>query len=241
MRILALDTSTAVQSVALVTGETQAIERNLPAGRGHTTSLLSSIDSVLREAGATPFDLDLVAIGIGPGSFTGLRIGMAAVKGLCLATGCPVVAVSSLATLAFGVVETRERPVATVIDARKNQLYAAVWQVEGGSIPVCRLQPGAFNPAELAAVLRRLSQPLLGVGNGLAALAPIIEEPGQGLPIEILDERYWWPRATVLAELGRRLVLQEGPTPLGTLEPEYIRLSDAELNWNKRQVKRAKP
>ena len=95
MHVLALDTSTMVQSVAVLRSDGRHEERTFHAGKGHTASLLTSIDRVLQAAKLKPRDIELAAVGIGPGSFTGLRIGVAAIKAFCFATGAKPVGVSS--------------------------------------------------------------------------------------------------------------------------------------------------
>ncbi|HUS32575.1 MAG TPA: tRNA (adenosine(37)-N6)-threonylcarbamoyltransferase complex dimerization subunit type 1 TsaB [Kofleriaceae bacterium] len=124
MKILGIDSSTPIASAAvlddgnlLASGESDAA--------GHRADLLVLIDRVCREAGVAPLQLDAIAIGAGPGSFTGLRIGMATAKGIAFAAGKPLWGVSSLAALAYPV----DKPhVVAVLDARRGELYAGVYR-----------------------------------------------------------------------------------------------------------------
>jgi tRNA threonylcarbamoyl adenosine modification protein YeaZ len=203
VKILGIDSSTPIASVAvldderiLATGESDAA--------GHRADLLVTIDRVCREAGVTPAELDAVAIGAGPGSFTGLRIGMATAKGIAFAAGKPLWAVSSLAALAYPV----DKPlVIAVLDARRGELYAGAYRrppfaLEGEE----RLLP----PADLAAFSRRHDETGFTVGDyaGLDLAAR--------------------PTGTAVAQLalaGTRVdVLVAGV-------PTYIRASEAEIRY----------
>ena len=126
MIVLGIDSSTKLASVAVVRdGETLADIRGDNAARG--TDLLVLIDRVCARAAIAPAQLDAVAIGAGPGSFTGLRIGMATAKGIAFAVGCPLWAVSSLAALAYDELDA-ENTVVAVLDARKSEVYVGTYR-----------------------------------------------------------------------------------------------------------------
>lgn len=235
MRILALDTSTLIQSVAVVAGSQVRAEHEQAVARGHTSTLLATVDRCLAEAGAALADLELIAVGLGPGSFTGLRIGVASAKTLGFTCSIPVVGVSSLAAMAFG----RDLPAGalavTANDARKGELYAAVWRVgaetpEGEGDPEEIVAPATFAPAALADVIAELPQPAVGLGNGFGLFRDVLHL-GLGRGFEPWPEEAGRPRAAAVAELGRRRFEREGAAELVGLEPTYIRKSDAELNW----------
>jgi len=126
LAILAVETSTPVCSVALLVGEDLMIAEEIRANR-HSESLLPMIESLLQQAGLSLQQLDALAVGQGPGSFTGIRIGIAAVQGLAFATGIPVVPVSSLASLA---VAAGAAQVLAAIDARMQQVYWGSYRVD---------------------------------------------------------------------------------------------------------------
>ena len=129
MRILALDTATLTASVAVLAGDDIAAAADGRADT-HSERLLPLIDEVLRQAGLAPASLDAIACGAGPGSFTGLRIGLATAKGLCFALHKPLVLVSSLEALAFA---ARGRDVLALLDAKKREVYAAMRSMEKAS------------------------------------------------------------------------------------------------------------
>jgi tRNA threonylcarbamoyladenosine biosynthesis protein TsaB len=230
MRILALDTSTQMQTVALVADGSVLAEHEQPVSRGHTSTLLASVDRCLSHAGLSLDDLQLIATGLGPGSFTGLRIGVACAKTLGFARGLPVVGVSSLAAMAFGRAVPEGALVATANDARKGELYAAVWELGADGEPSAVVPPAALLPGALAAQLEALPRPAVGLGNGFALYSDVLHgRLGSGL--DVWPEELGRPRATAVAELGRRRFAREGGAELVALEPVYLRQSDAELNW----------
>jgi tRNA threonylcarbamoyladenosine biosynthesis protein TsaB len=233
MNLLALDTSTLSLSVAICRDGHDPIERTFRTHRGHSPRLLSTVAELLGEASLTAQDIDLIAVGLGPGSFTGLRIGLACAKGLCFANECEVIGVGSLEAIALGARTRGEETLVTAVDARKSEVYAAAWRFDSNGEPVAVIEPGAFGPALLAERLAELDGPLVGAGNGFALYADTLQNGASGLVI--LPEAVWWPRATSVAQLGRRRYEQAGADALDSIEPRYIRASDAELNWGRKQ------
>lgn len=147
MKVLGLDTSTLTSGIAVVDDGRVLAEARHDAS-GHKSDLLVAIDDVCKRAGVAPMQLDAIAVGAGPGSFTGLRIGMATAKGIAFATGKPLWVVSSLAALAWG----HAGFVVAVLDARKAEVYAGCY-LDGALVDVERvLPPAAVAPwvAEIA-------------------------------------------------------------------------------------------
>ncbi|MDZ4861787.1 MAG: tRNA (adenosine(37)-N6)-threonylcarbamoyltransferase complex dimerization subunit type 1 TsaB, partial [Candidatus Hydrogenedentes bacterium] len=132
MKTLAADTSTPVNTVAVCEGERILAEAVVDCGRAHAERLMGTVDWVLREAGLSLNDLELLAVSIGPGSFTGLRIGVSAWKGLAFASGLPLVGVPTLDALtrlgAF-----HDATVCPMLDAKMKEVFAAVYRFEGGA------------------------------------------------------------------------------------------------------------
>jgi tRNA threonylcarbamoyladenosine biosynthesis protein TsaB len=190
---LAFDTATGVATSALVDGDEVLGER---ASRAQT--LLEDVDALLRQAGAHPADLDRLAVGIGPGSFTGVRIGLAAARGLGLSLGLPGAGVSTLAALAAGA------PGAVpVIDAKRREIFALV---DG--------EPVALTPNELRV------DGAVCVGDGAVRYRAVLEECGAVVPPDD-DERHL-PRARFHAALAG------APGSVDEIEPLYLRVPDAE-------------
>ncbi|HEU5245393.1 MAG TPA: tRNA (adenosine(37)-N6)-threonylcarbamoyltransferase complex dimerization subunit type 1 TsaB [Gaiellaceae bacterium] len=195
MLTLAFDTATSVATSALVDGDEVLGER---VSRAQT--LLEDVDALLRQAGARPVDLDRLAVGLGPGSFTGVRIGLAAARGLALALELPGSGVPTLAALAAGapgalpVVDAKRREVFTLVDGEPRVLMPQELPLDGG---VC-------------------------VGDGAKRYRSLLEERGAVVPPDD-DERHL-PRARFHA------VLAGEPGSVEELEPLYLRLPDAERN-----------
>ena len=195
MLTLAFDTATAVATSALVDGDEVLGER---VSRAQT--LLEDVDALLRQAGAHPSDLDLLAVGLGPGSFTGVRIGLAAARGLALSLELPGSGVSTLAALAAGAPGALP-----VVDAKRREVFTLV----GG-------EPRVLTPQEL---------PLddgLCVGDGAKRYRSLLEQRGAVVPPDD-DERHL-PRARFHAALAGE------PGSVDELEPLYLRVPDAERN-----------
>jgi tRNA threonylcarbamoyladenosine biosynthesis protein TsaB len=191
---LAFDTATDVATSALVDDGEVLGER---ASRAVT--LLEDVDALLRQGGARADDVDLLAVGIGPGSFTGVRIGLATARGLGLALGVPAAGVSTLDALAAGA------PGAVpVIDARRREIFALL---DG--------EPLVLAPAEL-----RLAAGTVCVGDGAVRHRSVLEAAGVEIPPDD-DERHL-PRARFHATLAR------DPRPVDELEPLYLRVPDAD-------------
>jgi tRNA threonylcarbamoyl adenosine modification protein YeaZ len=193
---LAFDTATAVATSALVDGDEVLGER---VSRAQT--LLEDVDALLRQAGAHPSDLGLLAVGLGPGSFTGVRIGLAAARGLALSLDLPGSGVSTLAALAAGAPGALP-----VVDAKRREVFTLV----GG-------EPRVLTPQELP-----LNGDTVCVGDGAKRYRALLEEGGAVVPPDD-DERHL-PRARFHAALAGEA------GPVDELEPLYLRVPDAERN-----------
>jgi tRNA threonylcarbamoyladenosine biosynthesis protein TsaB len=194
MMILAFDLATSVVTTALVReGEPLAERVSKPR------SVLEDVDFLLREANIEPSELDALAVGIGPGSFTGVRIGLATARALAFALDVPAAGVSTLDMLAAGA------PGAVpVIDAKRGEVFALL---DGG--PRC-VKPDELSPAPGT----------LCVGDGALRYRAILEEHGAVIPPDESDQHL--PRARFLASLARNF------GPAEAIEPLYLRLPDAE-------------
>jgi len=219
--LLAIESATGRASAALWRdGATRDVERT-PAGVSVAASLLPAIDTLLRRAGLGVPELAAFAIGIGPGSFTGLRIGVATLKGLAFGGEAPVVAVSTLAALARAA-GPGEEPVIALLDARRGEVYAAAFR-QLGAEPDPRLPAGVYTPAGLAARLPRVCRL---VGEGVALLpAPFLRELGGGASADAKVA----VGAEAVAELGAIGLAQGRGIPVEALVPSYLRRAEAEV------------
>ena len=143
MMLLALDTTAATATAALFRDETLVAEREADAGKKHAETVLPLIDTLLEENGVTIAQIDRFAVDIGPGSFTGVRIGVSLVNALAFALGRPIVSVNSLLTLALSAGET-QKPVCAMIDARNGNAYAALYHSGRTIIEPCAVEIESF-------------------------------------------------------------------------------------------------
>jgi tRNA threonylcarbamoyladenosine biosynthesis protein TsaB len=193
---LAFDTATAVATSALVDGDEILGER---FSRAQT--LLEDVDALLRQAGAHPSDIGRLAVGLGPGSFTGVRIGLAVARGLALALDVPGAGVSTLAALAAGAPEA-----VPVVDAKRREVFTLLHG-----------EPSVLAPQELP-----LEAGAVCVGDGALRHRALLEERGAVVPPDD-DERHL-PRARFHAALAGE------PGPVEELQPLYLRVPDADRN-----------
>ena len=149
MKALALDTSTLAASLALVDGPDVLAESNMPPTRTHSRILLPEIQRLLARVGLVIHDLDFIAVGLGPGSFTGLRIGLSAAKGLAWAAKKPLVGVPTLDALVRGLAPEDVIQACPLIDARKGQVYSALYRPDSEGRWDRRSEWGAYTAASL--------------------------------------------------------------------------------------------
>ena len=235
MRLLAVDTSTLTGALALLDDETIVAESRLNVAITHGERLLAAIDALLVSARWSLAEVDALAVAVGPGSFTGLRIGVSTVKGLAFATGKPVVAVSTLEALAWSL-PFAAPPVCPVLDARKGEVYTALFVTSGGRVE--RLWPDrAISPRVLAEELAREERlrggPVVFVGDGVAPHSPMFQEV-LGPRARLAPPGHRLPSGASVADLGRRALLRGETVEAAALVPRYVRPFEAELALRRR-------
>lgn len=226
MRILALETATAAASAAIWDETGPVAESFFYLPRAHSQQVMPIIDNMLRISGVTLLDLDGYAVSIGPGSFTGLRIGMATIKGLAQVSGKPLVGVCTLDALAENMIG-HDGLICPILDARKNEVYTAVYRSRNWKME--RLTDYlALSPGELPGLFSSSSAKVIFLGDVL----PLYQE---GLR-EVLGERAVFPRGDMImpraAKVGYLALprLKSGRSDnLHTLKPFYLRPSQAEV------------
>ena len=231
--LLTVDTSTPAGSVAVSRGETLLGEILLNVKSTHTDRLLLTLHQLLTDTGLQLKDVDAYAVVLGPGSFTGLRVGVATVKGLALAMDKPVLGVSTLQTLAMQVPFPRH-PLCVLLDARKNEVYAGLYHWEGGRpIPA---RPEVVIAPE--ALLEALEGETLFSGDGSVAYRTLISRR-LGSRAHFVPWSLHPPRASAAAVLALAALREGEAIPLAQLAPRYIRLSEAEIMWARRSAEGA--
>ena len=222
MLILALDTSTTRATLVLGRPEGGPIAASTTSATRHASGLVPAIRDLLRSAALRPPELGLIAVGLGPGSFTGLRVGLAAAKGLAFAVGCPLVGLDSLEAIARGAPSSYER-VRVAVDSRRDELFAADFGRVKNSDRLERLGP--TRPVAVVDWLASLRPSDLPIGPALDREALRSRLPTGFAPI---DPTCNSPSPSVLLDLAR-MALRAGPFhDPALLEPCYIRASAAE-------------
>jgi tRNA threonylcarbamoyladenosine biosynthesis protein TsaB len=229
MRILAFDTSTSVASVAIVSHGELVIQIDTCVQAKHGEMLLPRIDATLKEARLNFSDIDLIAVGVGPGSFTGIRVALATAKGLVLATQKPFVGVDSLRTLARGAVNGVGY-LGVVTNAYRGEVYQAVFAADFSGKLNQVLTPMNALPQDAA---ERLFSAIHGerirvCGDGARKYSQQFKEV-LGESLELAEPSTDVVRAANLALEAERLFEEVGPSNLVSNEPLYVRPSDAVL------------
>jgi tRNA threonylcarbamoyladenosine biosynthesis protein TsaB len=227
MNVLGFDTATAATAVALLTSDGAVVEaRDDPAAGDrprHATALLPLAAGLLDGAALDWPALDLIAVGIGPGTFTGLRIGIATARALAQGSGAELVGISSLRALAAGAAsESPRRPVAAMIDARRGELFVAAY---AGAQQL--LEPQALKPEQVGAALDPVAPPAadpwLAVGDGALRFRSVLEAAGVAVAPD--DSGLHRLSAAVIC----RLAAAGQADAHEPVTPHYVRLPDAEL------------
>jgi tRNA threonylcarbamoyladenosine biosynthesis protein TsaB len=229
VNVVAVETSTPQTSVAIGT-EQEILGAVQVAGRARQDLVVPALDQLLAWTGLSLSHVGGVAVGLGPGLFTGLRVGVAAARALAQVLRVPIVAIPSLDVLAFGVRYTR-RLIGAVIDARRGEVFYAFYR----SVPGGVMREGDYlvaPPDHLVAEVQAAGEDVLLVGNGAILYRRRFEEVGPGL--EFATPALAYPRASSLVELSVPRFLREETDRLFDVVPMYLRKSDAEIAWDQR-------
>ncbi len=238
MRILGIECTAAPVSCAIVEDGKLKGEYFLNLKTTHSQTLLPMVESVLRLSGLKLSDIDVVAATAGPGSFTGVRIGISAVKGLCFADKKPCVAVSVLESMAYNL-KGQDCIVCACMDARCNQVYNALFEVKNGCITrLC--EDRALMIDDVFKDLERLyeaspEKPIFAVGDGADLFAKSTE--GRGVPIILPPEQVKWQRASSVCYAAEERAKNGDTVDPDELLPVYLRLPQAERELKAKQEK----
>lgn len=230
MTILAMDTATMVSSVAVTTEDRVLAELTAETRFTHSETLVVNIEEVLRLADVKREDLSAVAVSLGPGSFTGLRIGLAAAKAIAYALSIPLVGVPTLEVLAAAF-PSPGAVVAPLIDAQKGNGYFALYRFTETGL-ICEKDVCVASPEEIADAIANEESPVTLAGD----FARKLMQKGVELPknASLAPITHIMPRAALVAARAVvRLQNGEGKSPM-ELEPIYVRRSEAEVLWEKR-------
>jgi tRNA threonylcarbamoyladenosine biosynthesis protein TsaB len=225
--LLAIESATADASVALLRGDAVVAARPVPAERPASEALLPTLLELLAETGVALAALDAFAVSVGPGSFTGLRVGVSTVKGLAFGGAQPIVPVPTLAALA-SLAERPDACVAALLDAQRGEVYAALHAGDALAPPL--LGPTVLRPDELAAALaeRAGERPIVAIGAGTAVAAAALRDRF-GARCAIASPPAGVPDAKAVGRLAQRLLAAGAGVAPEALAPVYVRRAEAEV------------
>jgi tRNA threonylcarbamoyladenosine biosynthesis protein TsaB len=230
MLILGIETATERVSVAIGGHEGVIGLFEITKGRRHAETLVPAIEFTCRQAGIEMEEISVVAVDVGPGLFTGMRVGLASGKAIAQALRIPMIGITSLDLLAFPCRHT-DRVVVPVIDARKGEVFTAMYrQVPGGIQRIAEPRVGSVD--DLVADLMARNQDVLCVGDGARRYA---EEILEGYHCEIGGDTF--PSAAPLVQLAHAQALREEWVNAREIEPIYLREPDALINWKTRAAR----
>lgn len=233
MKLLAIETSTRLVGCALWGDDGLVAASLLVAGQRHVEVLVPAIDELCRQAGASVADLDAVAVDVGPGLFTGLRVGLATATTIATARNIPAVGVTSLEALAHPY-RRRPGPLAAVVDAKRGEVYWALFESDGQRLRELS-PPSVASPQDAAKQIGNV----LAVGDGALRYQEAFEAAGA----EVAGSGDMWPSPLAVAELGMARMAGRGlggegldgggAVNAGTLPaPLYLRQADVRIGWD---------
>ncbi len=199
-------------------------------GRQHAESLAPQIDFVRKQAGIEFAELGAIAVDVGPGLYTGLRVGLSSATTIAHALGIPMIGISSLDLLAFPARWT-SRLIVAALDARRGELFTALFRKVPGGVQRIR-DPQVSTPQELLAELMMIEEPALLVGDGALRYQEIFSSIRR---VEMAEQGLANPSARSLVQLAHAQAIREEFVQSWDIKPVYLRQPDAEINWKTRK------
>ncbi len=225
---LAFETSSARGEIALGRGRDVLQTTTFSGPRKHASEFLPTIDTLCRKADVNPSAITSVFVSIGPGSFTGLRIGVTAARFIAYATGASIVAVPTLEVIAQNALDVDPTPptIVVLLDAKRQHVFTATFKpLDGAYISTCNAQE-----ADPQVFLKQLDRTSAVLGEGVKYHETAVRASG----LRVLPESTWPPRAATLYHLGYAMSQQGKFTDFRSLVPHYIRPPEAEEKWEER-------
>ncbi|MFC1704583.1 tRNA (adenosine(37)-N6)-threonylcarbamoyltransferase complex dimerization subunit type 1 TsaB [Candidatus Omnitrophota bacterium] len=229
MKILGIDTSTSTLSIAVLDENKVTAQCNKDFKKRTSDALIPTVKSVLKKANIELSAIDAFAVGLGPGSFTGLRIGVSAVKGLSFATGKPILGIPSLDTIAFNALPCTQY-VCPLIDARRNKIYACVYKPVAGTPK----KVSSYLLTDIDSLLQRISKPIIFLGDAVSLYRDAIEKK---LGKKALFEKHnqWYPRAQNVVRLAKERYNTLKKVNPKSVTPLYLYPKECQIKTVKRK------
>ena len=230
MLVLSVDSSYSTATCALIKDDKILAEINLNDKKQHSIILMRLIDSILKEYEIDINDIDAFIISRGPGSFTGLRIGMATLKGLAFASKKPLISVSTLDALAYNSISF-QGIICPIMDALRDNIYICLYKNENNNLtPLIKEQ--CLNINELLTILKEQTLPIIFVGDGVAKHKEFLQE---NIPNSFFAPNHSnFPKASSVGELGIKKINDGVIENIDSINPIYLRKSQAEREYEKR-------
>ncbi|HBO84591.1 MAG: tRNA (adenosine(37)-N6)-threonylcarbamoyltransferase complex dimerization subunit type 1 TsaB [Deltaproteobacteria bacterium GWC2_42_11] len=223
MKILAIDTATTSSSIALLEDNTLLAEYTVYVKKNHSERLLPLIDHAFKTLSISLNEVDFLALTTGPGSFTGLRVGIATVKGLAWTLKKPMVSIPTLKAIAVNV-QCTDKLICPVLDARKKEVYAAVYRYDK-DILVTEKEVFLTTSSDLAAYLNK---PTIFLGDGITNYRDVFKD-ALGNNAVFAPEALWHPKASNIGTLAFCEIKKGNVQRAWVVTPHYIRKTDAEF------------
>ncbi|MGV8146877.1 MAG: tRNA (adenosine(37)-N6)-threonylcarbamoyltransferase complex dimerization subunit type 1 TsaB [Alkaliphilus sp.] len=233
MKILALDTSSSATTVALLDDEKLVTEYTINNISTHSQKLMSMISEIFKSCGWVPEDIDIFGVSLGPGSFTGLRIGVTTIKAMAQALNKQVYGVSSLDVLAYNLMYV-DGIICSAVDAQRDEMYASTYKWDFNKL-IQMTEPKILHIDELIAFLMQKNERIYITGDGANKLKLRIEEETKGANIVFPLNALILPRAYAVGNIARLKVLES--KNVEDIMPIYMRKSHAECQYEERQLK----
>lgn len=228
MKILALDTSSVTATVALLDNDKLMGEYTLNHKKTHSQKLMPMIEELLNSCNVTPKEIDVFAVSLGPGSFTGLRIGIATITAMAQALDKMVVGVPTLEALAYNLFNSGGL-ICPIIDAQRDLVYTGLYQwIEGNMVEIMEQQ--VINIDGLINILKEKKEKIFFVGDALEKFNENLKD-GLGEQFSVPPSKFLIPSASSVAEVAK-IKIEKGI--IGDIAPIYMRKSEAEVQYEKR-------
>jgi tRNA threonylcarbamoyladenosine biosynthesis protein TsaB len=222
LKILGIDTSSKFLSIALSEDEDIIKEESILLDRRQSSELIPKIEELIKISKTSINKIDVFIIGLGPGSFTGLRIGVSAIKGFGIATGKPCIGVPSIDAIAFNAGETA-MDIIPIIDAKRSQVYAAIYRRKAGQL--ARLSD--YMVVSIARLFKKTKVKSVFLGDGVSLYKDNISSANK--KTIFLEEQNWYPRARNLIKIGFSKIRKSRKTDFKSLTPLYLYPEDCQV------------
>ncbi len=232
MLILGMDTATRTASIGLTEKQKLIGEFSLHVDKVHSKKLMPMLDQLLFAAGLDASDIDAIAVSAGPGSFTGLRIGMATAKGLAYALGVPLIGISTLAGLSYNCAGT-DGLLCPILDARMSEFYTALYQWHHGALIPVR-EDAVMDRNELVHMLSQEGEKKLIIADPTLVEKLNLDGIPSASSIEYAPAHQVNPRGAAIALLGEEKLSRGADDSILTLQPSYLRRSQAEILYGQK-------